>query len=104
MKCKIITLCGSTDFKEEYERVNQMLTLQGNVVLSCGVFRPDFPDIEQYRDTLEEVHRKKIDLSDGIVIINLGGYVSPHTQDEIDYAESKGKKIIYLENDGIKLF
>lgn len=104
MKSRIVTLCGSTDFKEEYERVNRILTLQGNIILSCGVFRSDYPDIEKHRDTLQKVHRKKIDMSDGIVVINLGGYISPHTQEEIDYAKSKDKKIIYLENDGVKLF
>ena len=103
-KSKIVTLCGSTNFKEEYERVNLMLTLQGNIVLSCGVFIPDYPDIEKHRDILQKVHRKKIDMSDGIIVINLEGHISPHTQEEIDYAKSKDKKIIYLENDGIKLF
>lgn len=103
-KGRVVTLCGCTDFKEEYERVNRVLTLQGNIVLSCGVFRPDVPDIEKYRETLQKVHRKKIDMSEGIIVINLGGYISQHTQEEINYAKSKDKKIIYLENDGIKLF
>ncbi len=105
MKGKIITLCGSTNFKDEYERVNRILTLQGNVVFSCGVFRGDYPNIEEHRDLLEDVHKRKIDLSESIVVINLGGHTSKHTREEIEYAKSKNKKIIYLENrDGIKLF
>lgn len=105
MKGKIVTLCGSTKFKDEYARVNQTLTLHGNVVFSCGVFKGDYPDLEKYEDMLGEIHRKKIDLSDGIVVINIDGYIGKHTKGEIEYAESKNKKIIYLENkDGVKLF
>lgn len=94
---EIITLCGSTDFKEEYELMNRVLTLEGNVVLSCGVFRPDFPSIEKYREVLQSIHRKKIDMSVSIFVINKDGYISPHTQQEIDYAKEKGKKIRYME-------
>lgn len=94
---EIITLVGSTNFKEDYERINRVLTLEGNVVFSCGVFRPDFPEIEQYRDVLMRVHRKKIDLSDSIFVINKNGFISPHTKEEIEYARVKGKKIRYME-------
>jgi hypothetical protein len=104
MKGKIITLCGCTDFKDEYERVNRELTLQGNVVLSCGVFRYDFPDIEKHRPLLEEVHKRKIDLCEAVLIINVGGYIGEHTKEEIEYAESKGKNVLYLEDeDGTKI-
>ena len=34
----VITLCGSTRFKEDFERVNKELTLAGNIVLSVGCF------------------------------------------------------------------
>jgi hypothetical protein len=94
---KVITLCGSTDFKYEYSRVNMLLTLAGNVVLSCGVFREDFSEIEKYRGLLEEIHRKKINMSDIVFIINCNGHIGEHTQSEIDYAIKKNKHIIYLE-------
>ena len=94
---EIITLCGSTNFKDDYERTNRILTLEGNVVFSCGVFRPDCSEIEKHRDILQEVHRKKIDMSDSIFVINKDGFISPHTKEEIDYAISKGKKIRYME-------
>ena len=35
---KVITLCGSTRFKEEFLQVQKELTLQGNIVISVGLF------------------------------------------------------------------
>ena len=94
---KVITLCGSTDFKYEYARVNMLLTLAGNVVLSCGAFREDFSEIEKHRGLLEEIHRKKINMSDIVFVINCNNHIGEHTQSEIDYAIKKNKHIIYLE-------
>ena len=34
---KVITLCGSTRFKEDYIRVQKELTLAGNIVISVGL-------------------------------------------------------------------
>jgi hypothetical protein len=35
---KVITLCGSTRFKDEFMRVQKDLTLQGYIVISVGLF------------------------------------------------------------------
>ena len=35
---KVITLCGSTRFKDEFLQVQKELTLQGNIVISVGLF------------------------------------------------------------------
>ncbi len=35
---KIITLCGSTRFKDDFMRVQKELTLKGNIVISVGLF------------------------------------------------------------------
>ena len=35
---KVITLCGSTRFKDEFLRVQKELTLKGNIVISVGLF------------------------------------------------------------------
>jgi hypothetical protein len=99
---KIITLCGSTDFKYEYARINMLFTLAGNVVLSCGVFREDFSEIEKFRGLLEEIHRKKINMSDIVFVINCNGVIGEHTLLEIEYAGRIHKQIIYLESNGEK--
>ena len=38
---KVITLCGSTRFKDEFMRAQAELTLAGNIVISVGVFGHD---------------------------------------------------------------
>jgi len=94
---KIITLCGSTKFEKQYHEINKKLTLEGNLVISVGVFDFKSPDKEKVRELLQEIHRKKIDIADEIFIVNVGGYIGKHTQEEIDYAKKIGKKINYLE-------
>ncbi|MBY0038667.1 hypothetical protein H7U08_19330 [Bacillus cereus] len=97
---KIITLCGSTKFKEAFEEVNESLTLLGHIVLSVGVFvhskelivRPN------QKKLLDKLHKKKIDLSDEIFVIDVNGYIGSSTRNEIEYAKRKNKKINYLSD------
>lgn len=97
---KIITLCGSTKFKKEFEEVNEALTLLGHIVLSVGVFvhskeliiRPN------QKNLLDKLHKKKIDLSDEIFVIDVNGYIGSSTRNEIEYAKLKNKKINYLSD------
>ena len=35
---KVVTLCGSTRFKEQYMEVQKRLTLEGCIVISVGLF------------------------------------------------------------------
>ena len=96
--CKVITLCGSTKFKEDYERINRQLTLLGNIVISVGFFghSGDYFTDEQ-KVMLDELHKRKIDISDAIFVINKGGYIGKSTESEIAYAKAHGKEILYLE-------
>ena len=93
---KIITLCGSTKFEEKYREINAKLTLEGNVVISCGVFNYKNPDKEDKRYLLQAIHRKKIDMADEVFVINVDGYIGEHTQEEIDYCKNIGKPIKFL--------
>lgn len=98
---KIITLCGSTKFKEQFLQQQKKLTLEGNIVISVGLFGHS-GDNEVWTDNtkqmLDEIHLAKIDLADEIFVINYGGYIGESTQREISYATSTGKKVNYLEN------
>lgn len=98
----VITLCGSTRFKKEFEEVNKRLTLAGDVVLSVGVFGHSGDEItKEQKKRLDRVHRQKIDMSGAIYVINKNGYIGQSTRDEIEYARRTGKRIIYMEdNDG----
>lgn len=98
----VVTLCGSTRFKDEYTYCNRQFTLQGYVVLSCGFF--SHADDEELDATtkaeLDQLHLHKIDMSDSIFVINPDGYIGDSTRAEIDYAKSRGKDIHYLDTPG----
>ena len=98
---KVITLCGSTRFKEEFLEAQKRLTLEGNVVISVGLFGHSGYDVvwtDGVKDMLDRQHLAKIDLADEIFVINVGGYIGDSTRREIAYAEFKGKSITYLES------
>lgn len=101
-KYKVITLCGSTRFKNEFLMVQKKLTLEGHIVISVGLFGhsgdKEVWDIDN-KQMLDDMHRKKIDMADEIFVINVGGYIGESTKSEIEYAKSQGKPIKYLEND-----
>lgn len=97
---KVITLCGSTRFKDEFLEAQKRLTLEGNIVISVGLFGHSGDDVvwtEGVKDMLDRQHLAKIDLADEIFVINVGGYIGDSTRREIAYAEFKGKTISYLE-------
>lgn len=99
---KIITLCGSTRFKSEFERLNMELTLEGNVVISVGVFaHADGIEVtEQQKEQLDKIHLQKIDMADELFIVNVGGYIGSSTKNEIEYAKQHGIPVRYLEQPG----
>ena len=97
---KIITLCGSTRFKEQYLEAQKRLTLEGNIVISVGLFGHSGDDevwTEGTKAMLDDMHKRKIDLADEIFVVNVGGYIRESTSSEIAYAKSQGKDVKYLE-------
>lgn len=98
---KVITLCGSTRFKNEFLEAQKRLTLEGNVVITVGLYGHSGDDVvwtEGVKDMLDRQHLAKIDLADEIFVINVGGYIGDSTRREIAYAEYNGKSITYLES------
>ena len=97
---KVITLCGSTRFKEQFIEIQKKLTLEGNIVISVGAFG-HCGDNEVWTDgkkaMLDRMHLAKIDLADEIFVINVDNYIGDSTRNEIEYAKSKGKKVRFLE-------
>ena len=99
-KYKVITLCGSTKFKDEYMKAQKDLTLQGNIVISVGLFGHSGDNevwTEGTKEMLDNMHKRKIDMADEIFVINVGGYIGESTRGEIEYAIRNGKKVNYLE-------
>ena len=99
-KYPIITLCGSTRFKEQFLEAQKRLTLEGNIVISVGLFGHS-GDEEVWapgtKEMLDDMHKRKIDLADAIYVINVGGYIGASTRSEIEYAKATGKEVLYLE-------
>lgn len=97
---KVITLCGSTRFKEQFLEAQKRLTLEGNIVISVGLFGHSGDNevwTEGTKTMLDDMHKRKIDMADEIFVINVGGYIGESTRGEITYAESKGIGVRYLE-------
>ena len=99
-KYKVITLCGSTRFKDQFVEAQKDLTLKGNIVITVGLFGHS-GDSEALNDEvkamLDDIHKRKIDMSDEIFVINVGGYIGNSTKSEIEYAKAHGKEVKYLE-------
>ena len=97
-KYKVITLCGSTRFKEDFERVNRELTLAGYIVISVGAFGHS-GDVftEEQKVMLDDIHKRKIDMADCIYVINRDGYVGESTRSEIRYAYLHNKTVAFME-------
>ena len=99
-KYKVITLCGSTKFKEEYLNAQKLLTLEGNIVISVGLFGHSGDNevwSEGTKAMLDDMHKRKIDMADEIFVINVDGYIGESTRSEIEYAKSTGKGVKFLE-------
>jgi hypothetical protein len=96
---EIVTLCGSTRFKDIFETVIKKLTLEGKIVISVGLFgHSGDPITEEQKAMLDELHLRKIDIADTVYIINFNNYIGESTRKEIEYAEKHGKKIQYHIN------
>ena len=103
----VITLCGSTRFKDEFMEAQKRLTLEGNIVISVGLFghsgdrevweNMDEGTLTKTKEMLDDMHKRKIDMADSIYVINVGGYIGESTKSEIEYAKAHGKTIEYFE-------
>ena len=106
-KYKVITLCGSTRFKDDFMEAQKRLTLEKNIVISVGLFGHSGDDevwenmdegtLTKTKEMLDDMHKRKIDMADEIFVINVDGYIGSSTRSEIEYAKAAGKPVRYLE-------
>ena len=106
-KYPVVTLCGSTRFKKEFMEIQKRLSLEGNIVISVGLFghsgdkkvweSMDEGTLTKTKEMLDDMHKRKIDMADSIFVINVGGYIGDSTKSEIEYAKNHGKEVRYLE-------
>ncbi|WP_436318682.1 hypothetical protein [Streptomyces nodosus] len=97
-----VALCGSTRYWEQLAEANLYETAAGRIVVApgCNMEQPhplweDQARADRLKQQLGELHRRKIDLADEVLVVNPGGYIGDSTRSEIDYASSLGKPIRY---------
>jgi len=97
-----LTLCGSARFEAQWHYWSEKLIMSGHTVYSLAVF-PSSKGGEKnwYNDRekmlLDLVHLSKIEESDGIVVLNIDGYIGLSTRREIVWAEIRGKDIWWFD-------
>lgn len=103
---KIVCLCGSIRFWREFQRAGLKETMKGHIVLSIGAASgtddEHFGNLpqEEYgrvKTMLDELHLRKIDMADEVLILDVGGYIGESTGRELMYAVEQGKEIRFLE-------
>src|ERR1019366_285677 len=84
---RIVCLCGSTRFWKEFQNASLRETLAGKIVLSIGcapgadgddkTFGGYMPagEYDDVKLKLDELHKRKIDLADEVLILNVNGYI-----------------------------
>ncbi len=102
----IVCLCGSTRFWRTFQEASLKLTLGGAIVLSIGAASGtddehfgnlDRASYDQVKEELDELHLRKIDLADEVLILNVDGYLGTSTRRELAYARSLGKPVHFWE-------
>ena len=103
MDIKVITICGSMRYKNEMMKIAEELELkEGYAVIQCvyNVNGEKYEGVDA--KILDKIHRKKIDISDAIYVVNINGYIGESTKNEIEYAKQNNKEVIYQE--AIKIY
>lgn len=97
---RVVVLCGSTRFASEFQKANYLETMKGRIVLSIGVDTKSDSELdldERTKALLDELHKRKIDLADEVLVLNKGGYIGESTRSEVEYARRLGRPIRWLE-------
>ena len=97
---KIITICGSSKFKQQMIEVGEKLTLEGNCVLMPDELTRSNKECYSQSEALmfDKMHKEKIKLSDAILVIDVDGHIGNSTKSEIEHAKALGKEIIYYRD------
>ncbi len=105
-KPKIICLCGSTRFIDLFAVYTWELERAGHIVLGCTLLPAWYCKVPSHfgeatgtKAQCDELHLRKIDLADEVLVLNAAGYIGESTRNEISYAHQHGKRVHYLEGD-----
>lgn len=100
MRPLVVTLCGSTKFKEIFEKANHELTLKGIIVLTVGAFghADNLILTESQKHSLDNLHLEKIKMSDAILVLNYKGYIGESTRREMGFADKVNVDTFLIED------
>lgn len=89
-------------FAEDMKKIAYDLEIsKGYNILQCVYCKDNIVPTEDELLKLEDAHYRKIDLSDGIYVVNMDGYIGTSVKKEIEYAERHGKEVLYHYNQQI---
>ncbi len=92
----VVTVCGSMRFAELMGQVAARETADGAIVLTPFVVVAVHEQDGPLKAMLDELHRRKIDLSDRVVVVSdATGYIGESTRAEIAYAGRVGVPVSY---------
>lgn len=94
MAAELWTICGSIrDCYTDMIRVAEQEEAAGRIALIPYAVA----NAESCRAMVDQLHRDRIDVSVGIIVVTRGGRVGKSTSDEIRYAEEHGKQVRYVD-------
>lgn len=95
---KTYTICGSMRYTTQMKEIAYYLeTQKGFNILQCIYIEKDVKFSENDLLALRNAHYKKIDISDGIYVVNINGYIGESVKKEIEYAKQHNKEVLYHE-------
>ena len=95
---KVVTLCGSMKFSKQMQEIALELEVKQGYCVLTPVGEKTVQASEKEIEKLAQAHFKKIDMSDAVYIVNIGGYIGESVSREVCYAQEHNKEIIYHEN------
>lgn len=94
---KVVTLCGSMRFARQMQEIALELEVKQDYCVLTPVGEKMVQPSEKEIEKLAQAHFKKIDMSDAVYVVNIGGYIGESVSREVCYAKEHNKEIIYHE-------
>ena len=94
---KVVTLCGSMRFSKQMQEIALELEVKQGYCVLTPVGEKTVQPSEKEIEKLAQAHFKKIDMSDAVYVVNIGGYIGKSVSREVCYAQEHNKEIIYHE-------
>ncbi len=100
----IVCLCGSTRFWRLFQQAGLAETMAGRIVLSIGAASGtddehfgNLPrdEYDRVKEQLDQLHLRKIDLCDEVLVLDQEKYIGASTARELAYAQKLGKHVRY---------